>query len=103
STDKIERIRHQPAAIREVYCECRDELAADLGDSFSDLNEEDRQAVFCMVVAYSMAPYGESKAIELPDLLASPYLHCGNYPLLLAELHRFFENGDNPRVCLVGW
>jgi hypothetical protein len=100
---RIELVRKNPAAIRDVYVACRGELAEDLGDDFADLSEEDRQLVFCMVVAYSMAPYGTSDAIELRDLLASPSLHCGNYPILLAELYRFFEGDGRPKVCLVGW
>lgn len=99
----IDRVRLEPSSVREAYAECREELQADLGKPFDSLTEADRQLVFCMVMAYSLAPYGKSDAILLPDLLKSPKLHCGNYPVLMAELQRFFPADDSPPVSLVGW
>jgi hypothetical protein len=103
TAERLERVRQKPATVRAVYEECRWELIDDLDSPFADLTEDDRQLVFCMIVSYSMAPYGKSNAIALPDMLSSPYLHCGNYPLLLAELHRYFETPQTKPVCLVGW
>jgi hypothetical protein len=102
TADRVERVRREPAAVRQVYAECRAELDDDLGRPFADLPEEDRRLVFCMVLAHTMAPYGPSAATDLPDLLSAPTLNCGNYPFLMIRLAVLLADRPPP-VCLVGW
>jgi hypothetical protein len=102
TADRVERVRRDPTAVRDVYAECRAELDEDLGRPFADLPEADRRLVFCMVLAHEMAPYGPSAAVQLPDLLAAPNLHCGNYPFLMIRLAELLDD-PAPPVCLVGW
>ncbi len=102
TAERVNEVRRDPSTVQSVYAECQDELAADLGDSFADLTEEDRRLIFCMVLANAMAPYGTSDAESLQDLLTSPHLNCGNYPVLMVRLQQFFGAPDHP-PHLVGW
>jgi hypothetical protein len=103
TTERIESVRRDPAAnLPLAYADCRDELIADLGPQFQILDESDRQLVFCSLVAHAMAPYGESCAVELPDLLAATHLNCGNYPFLTARLFEVFDPKATG-VILLGW
>jgi hypothetical protein len=101
--ERVERVRSNLDAVREVYAECRDELASDLGRPFADLPADDLPPIFCMLLANAMAPYGKSTARELPDLLAASDLHCGNYPVLMLHLHDRLAAPADPPVALLGW
>ncbi|HKB02277.1 MAG TPA: hypothetical protein VKD90_08660 [Gemmataceae bacterium] len=99
----VDSVRHDSAAhLPTAYAHCRDELIADLGPQFRHLDESDRQLVFCNLVAHAMAPYGESTAVEMPELLTAKHLNCGNYPFLAARLFEVFDPKATG-VILLGW
>jgi hypothetical protein len=100
--DRVERVRHDLETIRDVFADCQPELTADLGPPFADLPAPDLPLVFCTLLAHAMAPYGESSARDLPDLLTAPALHCGNYPVLMAHLYERLDPAGLP-IALIGW
>jgi hypothetical protein len=102
TVESVERIRRDPTAIPVVYASCESELTRVLGDSFADLSVEDCRLIFCSLVANAMAPYGPSDTSSLDGLLASTYLNCGSYPVLMARLYEFFGPSDYP-PHLIGW
>jgi hypothetical protein len=105
TTEELGKIRQQPAHIEATFHKCRDELVQALGPAFADLRERELQYVFCAVVSHTLAPYGESNAICLPDLLQAPALNCSNYGLLAVDLARSFKDqaDEDLRVRFVGW
>jgi hypothetical protein len=103
TAEQIEMVRQNPQNVRAAYATCRDELIADLGRPFEKLSEEDRQLIFCMVLAHAMAPYGDSTVTTLPDMLAASSLNCGNYPFLMIRLHELLAGRVDPPIALVGW
>lgn len=73
-------------SIDEAFRRCESRLLSALGAEFAHLERPDLRAVFAVLVAQRMAPYGPSRAVELDDLLKAPALACDNYMLLAAHL-----------------
>jgi hypothetical protein len=103
----LSRIRSDPQNIAAAYEACRDELMHSLPESFASLSECQRQLIFCCVVAHCLAPFGDSTAQNLEDMLDAPMLNCGNYGLLAVMLSQrlLAASTDEPdcAVHLVGW
>lgn len=55
-----------------------------LGPSFADLSTDDLRAVLATIVAPRIAPYGNSKALTLPDIMKAEGLDCDNYVAFVA-------------------
>jgi len=73
-------------SIDEAFRRCEGRLRGVLGAEFAHLERPDLRAIFAVLVAQRMAPYGPSRAVELDDLLKAPALACDNYMLLAAHL-----------------
>jgi hypothetical protein len=101
--DLVETIRANPQAARDGFAACRDDLTAVLGPAFADLTDAELRLSYCAALAHAAAPYGESTAIQLADMLAAPRLNCGNYPFLMIRLAEIVCDGPAPVVSLVGW
>jgi hypothetical protein len=101
--DLVERVRANPQTARDGYAACRADLTAVLGPAFADLTDAELRLAFCAVLAHAMAPYGESTATQLADMLAAPRLNCGNYPFLMIRLAEIVCDGQAPVVSLIGW
>lgn len=99
----VDAVRRDPDAVRDVYAACRTDLAALLGAPFADLPAEDLALIFCSLLANALAPYGESNATSLTEMLDARTLNCGNYPFLMIRLHERLGPPADPPVSLVGW
>lgn len=85
----VEAIRGNLAAMPAAFQSCEADLLAATGQL--GLTRSQQQATFAMLVAHGLAPYGQSSALSLPDLLADDVLDCNNYGLLSGHLMRALE------------
>ncbi|KRE03318.1 hypothetical protein ASE61_12645 [Bosea sp. Root670] len=96
-----DEIRQDSSNIVTYYASVRDQFAADLG--MEGLSEEARIAAFCTVVAYGMAPYGDSpQTYDLDTLLASPTLSCAHYVAVAWQFIEEFGIATDVQAA-VGW
>jgi hypothetical protein len=103
---RLQEIRNDPRRIGAAFARCREELVRELGPRFAHLSERELQFVFCSVVAHAFAPYGDSTASRLSDLLRSRAMNCGNYGLFTVYLAGEFAGNAadrEPRIHFVGW
>jgi hypothetical protein len=108
SIDKnvIETIRADTSSIVEFFPLFKKEVQGSLVMPLSSLTEEELFVVYCSIVAYSFAPYGNSEAKELDDLLQEEKLDCDNYCYLTKYL---FMEGikikgmQDAKFAFVGW
>jgi hypothetical protein len=92
SREVIESIRRNPPEILSAYNGCQSDLQRHL-ESWG-LRRDQRYAIFAALVAHRMAPYGESLALTLDDLLAARQLDCHTYVALTGYLLRFLPASD---------
>jgi hypothetical protein len=98
---RVEAIRAHPATIRDVFASCDRELARKV--PFADAGFQ-RHAVLASLVAYSMAPYGPSRAVTLPALLRATTMNCGNYGWMTFNLlRRGWGEKEALRLWQSGW
>lgn len=78
---RLSEVRKDPnGAIARVFDSCSAELAIKTAEL--ELTDKQKKLAFASILAYAMAPYGESRSISLKDLLADKVLDCDNYALL---------------------
>jgi hypothetical protein len=98
---RVEAIRAHPSTIRDVFASCEPELARKV--PFADAGFQ-RHAVLASLVAYHMAPYGQSRAVRLPALLREKTLDCDNYAWLTFHLvRRGWSEQEALRLWQSGW
>jgi hypothetical protein len=68
-----------PAYIATMWANHNVRFKSDLGFYFAAEIDENMKLGFCALVAYDHAPYGESRVVTLPELLAETHLDCDNY------------------------
>lgn len=102
----VRAVRKQPASAGELFDRFRSET--DFRDAawLNDLTESEQAAVFCCLLSYASAPYGNSLALTIDELLAEDVLDCDNYALLAKG---YFDVLRNERGLadlefeMVGW
>jgi hypothetical protein len=102
----IEAIRVDPSSIADSFQLFKNEVNGNLVIPFSTLSEEELFVVYCSIIAYSLAPYGNSDARELADLLQEDSLDCDNYCYLTRYLFVEGINKNGMRdvsFAFVGW
>lgn len=95
-------VRALPSTIEDAYLDCRAELLSDLGAGFSDLDDADTFAIFVSIVAYHLAPYGNSTTHDLNELLAEAAMDCDNYVALTYHLYQLGSANSRP-IWFLGW
>lgn len=80
----VEEIRGAVSRMPEAFLACETDLMA--ATSHLALTLVQQQATFAMLVSHAMAPYGQSSALSLADLLLDDVLDCNNYGLLSGHL-----------------
>lgn len=73
-------------SINEGFDACKLELREALGERFRGLSKKDLRAVYAMLAAHHIAPYGPSSESRFPQMLDEPTLNCGNQTLLTGYL-----------------
>lgn len=102
----IDNIRADPSSISDFFPIFKNEIQNALHFPLSVLSDEELFAIYCSIVAYSLAPYGRSQSIELPELLLDEALDCDNYCLLTRYLfvEGIRQNGmQDMAFSFVGW
>jgi len=100
----IEKIRRNPEEIESVYQECKPQVRGYLGEAFSKLDDNDLYLVFASLVAYQLAPYGDSEVKGFEGILNAPEMNCAQYTLAVgyfADLRR--EALGQVKIRFVGW
>src|SRR5262245_16649898 len=82
TTSVLDRVRENPASIRDAYTICANELASSLAPRFAHLTAVERQFAFCAIVSHTLAPFGASTCQTFPEMARESTLNCGNYGLL---------------------
>lgn len=100
--NKITTIKDDPSRINSIFESCKDELRADLGSSFSDLNNDELFCVFSCLVAYRLAPYGKSKTLDFNQILHEPALACDKYVIAVGGFCEY-RKMENISLSFVGW
>lgn len=99
----VAAVRNDPTTIRDTYTSCRDELNADLGPEFTTIPDDGLRAIFTGIVAYRLAPYGNSHAHTINELLAANVLDCDNYMSLAYHLYGLTADTTAAETHFVGW
>ncbi|MHB8073342.1 hypothetical protein [Desulfosporosinus fructosivorans] len=103
NNDVLNSIRQNPSSINATFVNAQNTLRLGLGSKFNTLNSNDLFAVYSSIIAYNIAPYGNSVATKLSDLLKEPMLDCDNYALLTTELFSLNNSKNNIKIHIVGW
>ena len=85
SREQIDAIRSNPDIINSSFIACEGQVRALMPPSFTNLRQEELYVIFLTYVSYSLAPYGDSHATQMQDILQSPTLNCSNYTLFVSE------------------
>lgn len=102
SQSDIARIRANPTDIKLLFQSCQSALSARVADL--QINAPtDLFAIYVMLVAHRMAPYGHSTVLALDQLLREPFLDCDNYAALAAHLHALGAEGAKGQLALAGF
>lgn len=103
----IDEIRKNPSKINQFYNNFQQQIKKYLPDFFSQLSDDELLALYSAIVAYSMAPYGNSTKVELTELLNEDKLDCDNYAILTYYLFREAKGSikkiSNLKFKFVGW
>jgi hypothetical protein len=84
TSELLDQIRQDVTNIMPAYESCKDEL---VNKTYNlQLSEDHLKGVFAMAVANALAPYGQSSATTLDDLLEEDALDCDNYAILTGYL-----------------
>jgi hypothetical protein len=78
SGPQVASVRESPSRLVDAFSECR----AEIGSRLVNFSEDELKAAFAAVAAHASAPYGQSMAVRLADLLKEPDLDCDNYASL---------------------
>jgi hypothetical protein len=84
ATELLNQIREDVTNILPSYEKCRDEVVTMTYNL--QFSEDHLKGIFAMAVAHALAPYGNSTAMTLEDLLEEDQLDCDNYALLTGYL-----------------
>ncbi len=104
SEQTIQDIRDDPHHILNSFESCRYELRNWLGLQFKILDENDLRLIFSTIVAYNLAPYGDSSAIELEEILHENRLQCSNYALASGYFNQLLNiDSNNIETRYIGW
>lgn len=100
-SSELEMIRENPSCVYDMYHKYYDQLRYYMEEP----NDEELYIIFCSIVSYSMAPYGNCTEMSTPALLHVPTLHCGKYGKLAVWIA---EQGlpnirELVKVHAVGW
>ena len=104
-----EEIKKDPSRITQLFQESLQELTSELPPDLHALSEAELFAIYCSLISYIMAPYGNSTEIELRNLLEEDHLDCDNYAILTKHLFDIglktgeIENADSIKFIFVGW
>jgi hypothetical protein len=93
SSELLNSIREDVTNIVPAFESCRDELLS--VTSNLQLSESHLKGVFAMTVANALAPYGQSTATTLEDLLEEDELDCDNYAILTGYLIEELTLGEH--------
>lgn len=96
---QVNGVRADPSTVSTLFAGCRAELAQRL-PGFSDLSEAEWFVVFLTYLSYSSAPYGDSSASTLAELLTTPTAHCYTYALLVTRLFEKYGGAYKKQVRL---
>ena len=104
-----EEIKKDPTKIIQLFQKSQEELTSELSSALHVLSEVELFAIYCSLISYSMAPYGNSTEIEFENLLEEQKLDCDNYAILTKHLFDMglktahMENSDSIKFIFVGW
>lgn len=104
-----EEIKKDPTRIIQLFQKSQEELTSELSSALHVLTEVELFAVYCSLISYYMAPYGNSTKIELENLLKEQKLDCDNYAILTKHLFDMglesgqLKNSDSIKFIFVGW
>jgi FtsZ-binding cell division protein ZapB len=110
SEDEVNLIKKNPIEINNIFQTCEQELRSKLvsivpSESYPSLNQNDIYIIFVTIVAYQLAPYGDTPHFsKIEDLLDAYTLDCSGYTLLvgyMATLRK--ENLVDIDMHFVGW
>jgi hypothetical protein len=104
SEQTIQEIRNDPRHILAAFESCKYELRNQLGLQFKALDENDLRIIFSTIIAYNLAPYGDSSAVEFEEILNENRLQCSNYALALGYFDQLLNTDENNRETrYIGW
>ena len=98
---RVEAVRADPTHAGAVFRACRAAVRADARGAGIPTGDQQLRAVFAAAIANRFAPYGNSVALRLDDLVDEPRLDCDNYVALTYHLYR--AAGGTGDVDIVGW
>jgi hypothetical protein len=104
SHDTLTEIKENPTNINDEFELNKEKLKQAIGSNLGNINDSDLFVIFCSVVSYKYAPYGNSIALDLEDLLNEKQLDCDNYCILageLFELNKIYYS--NLEMRFLGW
>ena len=80
--------------LKDAFILCEAALIKKLPMDRLHLNRDDLFAVFATIVANKLAPYGNSDAQSIGEIIASEYLNCAQHSIFIAEeLKRYGASG----------
>ncbi len=83
--EQIPKIKSTGLQIKEAFLLCEQELIKALPIDRFHLNHDDLFAIYTTIVANKLAPYGNSSASTLKEILVSKYLNCAQQSTFVAE------------------
>lgn len=102
----MQSVRRDPRRADALFERFRRDADFDEPEWLAELSESEQLAVFCCLLSYASAPYGESLALTFEGLLREPRLDCDNYALLTKyyfDLLRRLRGLPESKFELVGW
>jgi hypothetical protein len=100
----IGKIRRNAETIETAYQECKTQVRGYLGEAFSKLDDNDLYLVFASLVAYQLAPYGDSDFQDFEDILYAPKMNCAQYTLAVGYFASLRAAAlGQVKIRFVGW